>query len=140
MRLFITTPAAQAGNMKILIASLAPEMFTIIDNRSAISESMTDILIQLRGDLTHKTWSTEITVNSTAAVQILDANADRKSCSIQAKKANTGLVYIGFNNTVTTIKWVAELQPGQSYSIDDYRGALFARADSDGQKVGWGEV
>lgn len=138
-RLFITTPAGQAGNLKILIASLAPEMFTVIDNRSAISGSMNDILTELRGDLTHKTWDTEKTVNAAAAVEVIDANANRKGCIVQAKASNTGKIYIGFNNLVTTTKWVAELQPGQSFSIDDYRGDIWARSDTAGQLLGWGE-
>jgi len=137
-RLYITTPAGQTGTMKILVAAEAPELFAVVDNRSAISESMNDVLAELQGDTTHEDWGTEKTVGTTA-VEVLDANADRKACIIQAKSTNTGIIYIGFDNTVTSTKWIAELQAGMAFSVDDYRGALFAIGSAAGQLVGWGE-
>lgn len=138
-RLYITTPAGQTGAMTILLASEAPELFNVVDNRSAISQSMNDVLGELRGDTTPETVGTEKTVGSGAAVEIIDANADRKACTVQAKSTNTGIVYIGFDNTVTSTAWVAELQAGMSFDIDDYRGDIWARASAAGQLVGWGE-
>jgi len=135
---YITTPAGQAGTMRILIASMAPELFTVVDNRSAISLTMSDVLAQLQGDILPENWDTEKTVG-TAAVLILAANANRKGCNVQAKSTNTGIIYVGFTNTVTSSKWVAELQPGMSFSIDDYRGDIYAIATVAGQLVGWGE-
>lgn len=140
-KLLITTPAGQTGNVVILYGTEAPELLELIDNRSAAVAGIEGILAELRGDVTPENWGTQITVGNAAAVQILAANANRKSCWIQAKKANgTNLVYIGFDNTVTTTKWIAELQAGMTFSIDDYRGALFARANAIGQLVGYGEV
>ena len=124
--------------MRILIASMAPELFTVVDNRSAISLTMSDVLAQLQGDILPENWDTEKTVG-TAAVLILAANANRKGCNVQAKSTNTGIIYVGFTNTVTSSKWVAELQPGMSFSIDDYRGDIYAIATVAGQLVGWGE-
>ena len=138
-RLYITTPLGQTGLMTILVAGEAPELFNVIDHRSAISQGMDDLLSELRGDVTAETWGTEKTVGNAAAVEILASNASRKACIVQSKSANTGKVYIGFDNTVTTTKWIAELQAGQAYSVDDYRGAIFARADAVGQLVGFGE-
>lgn len=138
-RLYITTPAGQTGTMKILIASEAPELFDVVDNRSAISDAMSGVLGELRGDTTPETVGTEKTVGSGAAVEIIAANANRKGCTVQAKSTNTGIIYIGFDNTVTSTKWVAELQAGQAFSIDDYRGDIFARASAAAQLVGWGE-
>jgi len=138
-RLYITTPAGQAGTMQILIAAESPEIYAIIDNRSAISEGMENVLTELRGDVTPENWGTEKTVGDAAAVEILAANANRKACIIQAKSTNTGIIYIGFDNSVTTTKWVAELQASQAFTVDDYRGPLFARADAASQLVGWGE-
>lgn len=137
-RLYVTTPAGQTGTMTLLIASMAPEWFSIIDNRSAISESMSDILAELQGDITPENWGAEITVG-TAAVSIIAANADRKGCIIQNKSTNSGIIYIGFDNTVTSSKWIAELQPGMSFMLDDYRGDLYAIGSAAGQLVGWGE-
>jgi hypothetical protein len=117
---------------------MAPELFTVVDNRSAISLTMSDVLAQLQGDILPENWDTEETVG-TAAVSILAANANRKGCNVQAKSTNTGIIYVGFANTVTTSKWVAELQPGMAFSIDDYRGDIYAIATAAGQLVGWGE-
>lgn len=136
--LYITTPAGQTGTMKILIASMAPDLFTIIDNRSAISESMNDVLAELQGDTTAETFDTEKTVG-VAAVSILAANANRKGCCVQFKSTNTGIIYVGFTNAVTSSKWIAELQPGMSFSIDDYRGDIYAIATVAGQLAGYGE-
>jgi len=136
-RLYITTPAGQTGTMKILIASESPQLFEVIDNRSAVSESTDKILDQLRGDVTPEAWG-EVDVDLTE-VGILVANADRKAFSIQAKSTNTGTVYVGFDNTVTTTKWWAELQPGVACGGDDYQGPIRVIADVAGQKIGVGE-
>jgi len=137
-KLYITTPAGQAGTMKVLIASMAPELFMVVDNRSAISLTMNDVLRELQGDITPENWDTEKTVG-TAAVSILAANANRKACTVQAKSTNTGRIYVGFANTVTSSKWVAELLPGMAFSVDDYRGDIYAISDIAAQLVGWGE-
>ena len=139
-KLLITTPAGLSGNMVILYGTEAPELLNIIDNRSATVAGLSDILAELQGDQAPENWGTEITVGNLAAVQILAINAARKSFSIQAKSTNTGIVYVGFDNTVTTTKWWAELQAGQSCDGDDYRGLLFARADAAGQLIGYAEV
>ena len=138
-RLYITTPAGQTGTMKILIASESPQLYEVIDNRSAVSESTDGILDQLKGDVTPETWGNEKTVSSAGPNEILAANADRKAFSIQAKSTNTGIVYIGFDNSVTTTKWWAELQAGVACGGNDYQGPLFARADAAAQLVGYGE-
>lgn len=138
-RLYITTPTGQTGTMKILIAGEAPTLFDILDHRSAISSSIGDILAQQKGDAAPETWGDEKTVGTGGAVLVLASNADRKACNIQAKSVNTGKVYIGYDNTVTTTKWIAELQPGQSYATSNYLGTLYARADTAAQLVGYGE-
>ncbi len=136
---FITTPAGQSGIMTILYGTEAPGLLRVIDNRSAMSLDMAQVRAELQGDLTHETWGSQITVGNLAAVWIIGENAARKACIIQAKQTNTGVVYIGFDNTVTTSKWVAALEAGMSFAVDDYRGHLYARADAAGQLVGWGE-
>ncbi len=138
-RLFITTPAAQAGTMQIIYGTEAPELLKVLDNRSVTVAGVGGVLEELRGDLVPENFGGEITVGNAAAVQILAANATRKACMIQAKSTNTGIVYIGFDNTVAPNLWVAELQAGMSFTVDDYRGPLFARADALAQLVGWGE-
>lgn len=138
-RLFITTPAGQAGTIQLIYGTEAPELLRILDHRSTTVAGVGGILDELRGDITPENWGTEITVGNAAAVQILAANAARKGCIIQAKAVNAGIVYIGFDNTVATNKWIAELQASMPFTVDDYRGPLFARADAVGQLVGYGE-
>jgi hypothetical protein len=111
----------------------------MIDNRSATSLDLAAIRDELRGDVAPENWGTEKTVGNAAAVEMINTNADRKGCIIQSKAVNTGIVYIGFDNTVATNKWIAELSAGMSITFDDYRGDLWARADAAGQLVGWGE-
>ena len=137
-KLLITTPEGQSGNMVILYGTESPEMLEIIDNRSVTALGLSDILAELQGDQTPEDWD-EITIG-VAQSQVLAANANRKSFSIQAKSTNTGIVYIGFDNTVTTTKWWAELPANGSCDGDDYRGPLHAIADAAGQLIGYAEV
>lgn len=136
-RLYITTPAGQTGTMKILIASESPDLYEVLDNRSAVSESTDGILDQLKGDVTPENWD-QATVG-VAQSEVLAANADRKAFSIQAKSTNTGIVYVGFDNSVTSAKWWAELEAGDPCGGDDYQGPLHAIATEAGQLVGFGE-
>lgn len=138
-KLLITTPAGQAGNMTVIYATEAPELLQLIDNRSALSLDLAAILAELAGDVVQENWGTEITVGNAAAVVALATNADRKGCCLQAKSTNTGIIYLGFDNTVGGDKWIAQLQAGVPFTIDDYRGDLYARADAVGQLLGWGE-
>lgn len=97
-----------------------------------------DILAEMTGLASGEIWDTEKTIGVAASV-VMAANAARHSGAVQAKSTNTGKIYIGYDNTVTTIKWIAELQPGQSYSVDDWLGTLYAIADTADQLLGYGE-
>lgn len=137
-RLYITTPAGQAGIMTILLASEAPELFNVVDNRSAISLTMADVLGELQGDIAPE--SCAVTAVGVAQAQLLAANADRKGCSICSDILNTGNIYLGFDNSVTTAaNWFQVLTPGGSYHIDNYRGPIHAIATIAAQAVGVGE-
>ena len=138
-KLLITTPAGQSGNLVIMYGTEAPELLRIIDNRSTTVAGVGGVLEELRGDLTPENWGPPIVVGNLAAELILAANAARKGCIIQSAMSNTGQVYIGFDNTVTNNKWIAELQVGTAFTIDDYRGALYAWATVALQSVGYGE-
>lgn len=136
-KLYITIPAGQAGDFTFLYGPNVDFIMRIEPGISEVSDVLDQILNELQGDTAEEGYGqTNVGV---AAVQIIAANADRKACSIQAKSTNTGIVYIGFDNLVTTINFFAELQPGMSVGIDDYRGDLYALADAAGQLVGWGE-
>jgi hypothetical protein len=118
----------------------------IRDNRLTITGSVfNDLLVamqaiqaELQGILTAGSAAQQTI--GTSALSVLSANANRKGFSIQAKEVNTGLIYVGFANTVTSSAyWVAELSAGMSFGLDDYRGPLFAIATAAGQLIGVGE-
>jgi hypothetical protein len=140
-KLYITTPAGQAGNLVLLIATEAPGLLSLIDNRSASITGLAGILAELQGVTAAGTFI-GVTVG-VAAVAVLAANATRKACLIQALSTNTVSVFLGFANTVTAGGapgiWFAALQPGMAFCVDDYRGPIFGIATAAGQVVGTGE-
>ncbi len=140
-KLYITTPAGQMGTITMVYGTEAPELLRIIDNRSSTSLGINQVVAELVGDTTPENWG-EVTVNA-AAVQLLAANANRKACSICADINNTGDVYLGFDNTVTTAaggaNWFHVLTPGASWAVDDYRGDIYGIGTAAGQLVGTGE-
>lgn len=141
-RLYITTPAGQTGNLILLYGTEWPDLVALIDNRAAVSQDIADLLNQLQGDTTPENWG-ELTIG-VAQSQVVAANADRKSFSICADINNTGFIYLGFDNTVTTAAggalWFHVLQPGGFWSIDDYRGPIHAISTMAGQLIGYAEV
>ena len=140
-KLYITTPAGQAGNLILLSGTEAPELVEMLDNRGAIRGDLATIRDELMGDITPENWG-EITAG-VAQVQLLAANANRKGCSICSDIDNTGNIYLGFDNTVTTAaggaNWFHVLTPGGSWAVDDYRGPIHAIATVAAQLVGTGE-
>ena len=100
--------------------------------------ALADILAELRGLSSGEIWGTEKTIG-VAQSQVMAANISRHSGSVQAKSTNTGIIYIGYDDSVLSTKWIAELQPGQSYAVDDWRGTIHAIATLAGQLLGYGE-
>lgn len=137
-RVFITTPAGQSGTLEVLHGLIDPDLFAIIDNRTAADITLDALLDEVRGDTTSENWDTEETIG-VAFSTILGTNTDRKGFHVQAKSTNGGIIYIGFGNDVTTTKWVAELSPGQAFGMDNFRGQICAIATVANQKLGYGE-
>jgi len=141
-KLLITTPAGQTGDMVLLYGTESPEMLDIIDNRSATVAGITDMLGELQGDVLPENAPVEITVGA-GQVQLLPASATRKAFSLCADINNTGNIYLGFDNTVTTAVggniWFHCMGAGAQFGIDDYRGPIHAIATAAGQLIGVGE-
>jgi len=141
-KLLITTPAGQTGDMVLLYGTEAPELLNIIDNRSVTAIGLAGILAELQGDVLPESAAAEITVGA-AQVQLLAASATRKAFSLCADINNTGTIYLGFDNTVTTAAggniWFHAMQAEAQFGIDDYRGPIHAIATAAGQLVGVGE-
>ena len=137
-KLLITTSADQTGDMVLLYGTEAPELLSIIDNRSVTAIGLSDMLAEMRGDILPEDWDEETV--GVAQQLVMAANADRKSFTIQAESTNTGIIYVGFDATVLATKWWAELQAGQSCCGDDYRGPLHVIGSAAGQDYGFSEV
>ena len=140
-RLYITTPAGQTGTMQIVYGTEAPELMEILDKRSTTVAGVGGILDELRGDVLPEIWGELLA--GVAQIQMLPANANRKGCWIQSDIDNTGNIYLGFDNTVTTAvggnNWFAVLTPGMGWGVDDYRGPIHAIATLAAQRVSRGE-
>jgi len=100
--------------------------------------ALLQLLAEMTGLSSGEIWDTEKTIGVAASV-VMALNANRHSGAVQAKSTNTGKIYIGYDNTVTTTKWIAELQPGQAYSFDDWLGTIYAISDTAAQLLGYGE-
>lgn len=141
-RLYITTPAGQAGTIIIIYGTEAPELLRILDSRSVTVAGVGGVLEELRGDVTPENFIGVTITAAPGATLIMAARAARKACSIQALSTNTGSVFLGFADTVTVGGapgiWFAELQAGMSFSVDDYRGPIYGIATAQ-QIVGTGE-
>jgi hypothetical protein len=144
-RLFITTPAGQTGTMTILYANEAPEFLRIIDNRSAtnldlqnIGVDIQAILLELQGRTDDAFAYDEVIIGLTSLC-FWALPHQRHGCSLQAKSSNTGIIYIGFTEYVASNCWAVELQPGMSFTMDDYRGPIYAIADTANQRIGVAE-
>ncbi len=141
-RLYVTTPAGQAGTMQIIYGTEAPELMEILDHRSTTVGGVGGILDELRGDVTPEFPGAEQAVG-VVQTPLLAVNANRKGCTICADILNTGNIYLGFDNTVTTSAggniWFHVLTPGASFSMNDYRGPIHGIATIAGQSVGTGE-
>jgi len=100
--------------------------------------ALAEILVELSGKSSGEIWDEEKTIG-VAQSQVMAVNLLRHSGVVQAKSTNAGKIYIGYDATVTTTKWIAELQAGQSHSIDDWQGTIHAIATIAGQLLGYGE-
>lgn len=113
-------------------------MSTGLVRSSPTVTALAEILAELTGLSSGEIWGTQKTIG-VAQSEVMAANSSRHSGSVQAKSTNTGIIYIGYDNTVLTTKWIAELQAGQGFSFDDWKGTIHAIASAAGQLLGYGE-
>ena len=113
-------------------------MSTGLIKSSPTITALAGVLAELTGLSTGEIYDTEKNIG-VAQSQVMAVNAARHSGSVQAKSTNTGIIYIGYDNLVTSVKWIAELQAGQSFAFDDWLGTIHAIATVADQKLGYGE-
>lgn len=131
-RLYLTNTAQANKTITLIIGRAAP--FSITDNRSTLDILTT--LQTIRGQRIAETGSlnAEATIG-TAQVTALNANANRKSFSIQAKDTNTGIVYVAYYTGVDTTHYKFILQAGQAFSDDTWKGAVYVYGSAAGQLI-----
>ncbi|KKN24055.1 hypothetical protein LCGC14_0898790 [marine sediment metagenome] len=140
-KVFISVGAGMTGDMDILYGHGSMDLFRIFPSVPEPFTSMETILNsinrELEGDIAAEGYG--IDAVGLAAVEVIAANADRCGCSIQARWDNTGIIYVGFGDTVGPANYQSCLSAGDGYTWDDYRGPVFAEASVAAQEVGWGE-
>lgn len=134
-------PAQAGGTIEIVYGTLAKDFIDVIDNRSAAADEMSEVVNELAGDLVAENVGSRVGVNA-AATLLLAANADRKSCIIQHDPVTPGVGFIclGFTNAVTVAQFFAALAPGDVFTIDDYRGAIYGIRTGAATNAQVGEV
>lgn len=136
-RFFITSSAQTGKSIKFIISSYASELFAVQDNRSQgnIANSLTAIQNQLVGDSTG-TFASDVSLTATAtAVKVITGANVQVSFGIFADYANTDYIYLGFDNTTTDTKKIVALKAGQLYSIDNFKGDVYAYSTTGTQKL-----
>lgn len=139
-KLHISWDAQPGKTLTIIIGSLAPELLNIIDNRSAIAQTalLQEIIDELQGDVAAEGYG-RVAVGA-AATQIRPANVNRRSILVQHSPGGVGVIYLGFDNTVTVANHFIELAVGDVWTCDDYRGAVFAIRSAGATDAQYGEV
>ena len=137
--LYITNTAQPNAYAIILFGTQAPDFLDVIDNRGSTIPTLDEIRDELRGDVAAEGFN-RVAVGAAAGV-IVAANANRKSVIIQHDPvAGVGFVYLGYDNTVLATKAIVCLAPGDTYSVDDYRGAIYGIRSGAATNAFYGEV
>ena len=139
-KLHISWTAQTSKTLTIYIANLAPELFGVTDNRSAIIAStlLQEILDEMTGGVLAQGYNV-VTLNINPK-KVVSSNTSRKSLLIQAHKSNGDISYVGFDASVTSSKYVIALSAGDTYAIDDYRGDIYVANATATDKISYGEV
>jgi hypothetical protein len=122
--IFATWTGQVGKYVDLVVYSFAPELFQIIDNRSAQASTATleEILAQLSGDDTAEIEGEQFTLDATSQ-EAIAANSDRKGCMLYNPVGNA-VVYVRLGGTVTATDCAFIIQSGGTFTIDNYQGAL----------------
>lgn len=139
-QVFLSWTAQAGAYVDIIYGAYATELLQIFDFRSqnVSTTILADILAELRGTTAAQGYNV-VTLDANPKV-VVASNTSRKSVILQAGLSNASTTYIGFDANVTTSKYVVALAPGDSYTIDDYRGAVYASNVTATDKISYGEV
>lgn len=137
--LFIDSTAQSGKTITILIFNFAPEIFDVIDNRSALelTSILDEILKQIKGNTTSQEGGARVQLS--AEGQVLASNTDRVSYTLHNPIANNTMYIRHGSTTVTTTNYRYALEGGQTIMIDNYQGEVRALASTTGQYLHYGE-
>lgn len=125
-----------ASDSVLEIAFAAGQIF---DSRLTLTGSALDsLLAEAQGETSPQGFG--LVTIGTGVVKAVASNTDRKSVLIQNPPTNTGLMYVGFDNTVLATKYICVLSAGQIFSTDDYRGDIWCLGTVAAEKIAYGEV
>lgn len=136
-RFFITSTAQAGKTIKFVISSYASELFAVQDNRSQGNQTtlLTTINTQLVGDATG-TFASDVSLTAAAtAVKVITGASVQVSWGVFADYANSDQIYLGFDNTTTNTKKMVALKAGQLFSIDNFKGDIYAYGATGTQKL-----
>lgn len=103
-----------------------------------MANEMEEILRQLQGDFQASEYC-QIVETTLGTQPIVQKNAGRNGVVISANLTNTGIVFLGFTRNVSSRSFFMTLLAGDWISLDDFRGEIFAVADTASQSLGIGE-
>lgn len=136
-------PGLQFEKVRLYNDGGTTAVMDLVVSDSVVSAEMSDITTIL-GDIRDELQGTagagtyaQATVGVTQS-QIVAASTSRGGGIFQAARTNTGTIYLGFDNTVTSSKTFCSLTAGGSWSVDDYRGTVHAIASAAGQLLNYG--
>ena len=109
-----------------------------------------EVLLSIYNSATHSinadiatSIGNETIVNlSSTTVYTINANANRLAIIIQTRTSNTGNIYLRLGSNLNVATQGIELVAGQSYSLDNYTGAIYllTEAGKSEQKFVWQEI
>ena len=141
-KLYLSWSAQASKTLTLWIGNLAPDLLSVIDNRSNVASDvlLTAILAQLTGTVTAGNFGTVQVLAAAGGIIIRPALATRKSLIIQNLPGNTGNLYLGYADTVSATTCFVCLAPGQSWSCDDYLGDVYGIQTVNLDRATYGEA
>ena len=141
-KLYFSWDAQTGKTATVIVGSFAKEIMDVVDNRSQVDlvATLEEILAELQGSLVPITWGPVAVTSSAGGTEVAAATPTRKSIKLSAHPANTDVIYVGYDDTVSASNYAEILYPGDVFSVDDYRGIVRCIAAVNGEIVAVSEL
>lgn len=113
---------------------LIDEKFSSLPNKAQVKE----IIDKLEGDFEGSTFCPVIGTTFPTS-PIIQKNALRHTLVVSADILNTGVIYLGFDNRVSSTNYFMVIAGGDFIAMDDFKGSLWAIASTANNRLGLGE-